>query len=326
MIAVSLRVAVIGARGVGRFHAQWYAREGCEVVAFVCSRPDSVPTNEAALRGVVPNFSGRGYTDLRTMLEAEKPEIVSVCSPHALHGEHCLIALSMGAHVLCEKPLTWLGPDKLEETLQQTQAVVTTATQKGLWLAVNTQYMAAVPYLQQLFQNFSLPPLPRQLTLTMEARMRDRDTSGIDLWVDLAPHPLSLLLTLFPEAVLQQEGVAFEESMDALTARFSIEVNRTLIPVTIRVRRHSGTLERSIVWEDVTVRFEPSVREDGTYCLRLVWQDGSQVVEDFMQLSIRQFVRAVLGHGEPLCYGAQAIRQMEWLVTLAQQYLSQRQR
>jgi len=114
-----LRVAIIGVRGVGKFHAQWYAREGCEVVAFLSSRPDTLAPNEATLKSVLPEFCGLGYADLQEMLEAEQPDAVSVCSPHALHADHCLEVLAYGAHVLCEKPLVWLGTDRLEETLTQ---------------------------------------------------------------------------------------------------------------------------------------------------------------------------------------------------------------
>jgi UDP-N-acetylglucosamine 3-dehydrogenase len=102
-----IRVAVIGVRGVGKFHAQWFAKEGCEVVAFVSSSPETIAQNETAIKSVVPNFRGQGYCDLREMLEKERPDAVSVCSPHHLHAEHCLEALRHGVHVLCEKPLVW---------------------------------------------------------------------------------------------------------------------------------------------------------------------------------------------------------------------------
>lgn len=56
---MALRVAVIGVRGVGKFHAQWFAHEGAQVVAFVASRPETLHANETALRQVVPDFAGR---------------------------------------------------------------------------------------------------------------------------------------------------------------------------------------------------------------------------------------------------------------------------
>lgn len=319
-----LKVAIIGVRGVGKFHAQWYAKEGCEVVAFVSSRPETLVENEKSLRAVVPDFQGRGYTDLNDMLDGERPEAVSVCSPHHLHAEHCFEALSRGIHVLCEKPLVWFGSDKLNETLEQSRKVVNLAIGKGLKFAVNTQYMAAAPYLLRILDEQNLPKIPKQITLTMEAKLRERDTSGVNLWVDLAPHPLSVLSALFPNAELDLENAVFEEGNDSLVAHFTVRFQTHQIPVTIRVRRHSGELERSVAWDEFKVKFLPFVDENGIYRIQLAWENACQVVEDFMQVSIRQFVRSVLGEGSPLCDAKTALLQMEWLIALTSKYLTMR--
>jgi hypothetical protein len=47
-------------------------------------------------------------------------------------------------------------------------------------------------------------------------------------------------------------------------------------------------------------------------------------VEDFMQVSIRRFVKAVLGEGMPLCDAETAMKQMEWLIALVRKYLTMR--
>ena len=323
---MAVRVAVVGVRGVVKFHAQWFAREGCEVVAFVASRPETLPQNEAALKALVPHFSGRGYTELRQMLVSERPDAVSVCSPHALHAAHALEALTNGAHVLCEKPLVWLGTERLEEALAQTSALVEAATNLGKVLAVNTQYVAAIPALRQLWRERSLPEVPERLTLVMEAKVRERDTSGVDLWVDLAPHPLSLLLALFPDAQLEPDSVVFEEGSDWLTAHFQVHLRPASLRTTISVRRHSGPLERSIAWDDFKVRFEPFVGEDGVYRICLCWDNERALVDDFMQVSIRRFVGALTGVDQPLCDASMAARQMEWLVALVREYLAMKRR
>ena len=319
-----IRVAVIGVRGVGKFHAQWFAREGCEVVAFVSSSPETIAQNEIAIKSVVPNFRGRGYYDLREMLEKEKPDAVSVCSPHHLHAEHCLEALKHGVHVLCEKPLVWLGQDKLDDSLEQARKVVNESKERGLQFAVNTQYAASVPHLRQIWGEQGLPQIPDHITLTMEAKMRERDTSGVNLWVDLAPHPLSILLALFPDADLELNGVEFEEGSDSLSAHFSVRWQNQKIPVTVRTRRHSGELERSVSWSKFKTEFVPFVGEDGFYRIQIKWEEGERVAEDFMQVSIRQFVKAVLGEGMPLCDAEMAMRQMEWLIALVRKYLTMR--
>ncbi|MEZ8219881.1 Oxidoreductase family, NAD-binding Rossmann fold, partial [Candidatus Fervidibacteria bacterium JGI MDM2 JNZ-1-D12] len=87
---------------------------------------------------------------------------VSVCSPHHLHAEHCIEALSRGVHVLCEKPLVWLSAGRLDEALEQSRKVVNLAVERNLQFAVNTQYVAAVPYLLQIWDEQGLPKIPEQ--------------------------------------------------------------------------------------------------------------------------------------------------------------------
>ncbi|MCS7263605.1 MAG: Gfo/Idh/MocA family oxidoreductase [Armatimonadetes bacterium] len=321
---MDLKVAIVGSRGVGKFHAQWYAYEGCEVVAFVASRPETLAENEKALKSVVPNFNGNGYADLRKMFELEKPDVVSICSPHHLHAEHSFVAIDFGVHILCEKPLVWFGQDKLDEAIEQSEKVVNAAKERGLKFAVNTQYVAAVSHLLEIFTKQGLPQKPSKVALTMEAKTRERDKSGVNLWIDLAPHPLSVLLALFPKAELDLTDAVFEEGEDYLVAHFALKNEGEQIPVSIKVRRHSGNLERSVLWEDFKVEFLPFVGDDGVYRIRIKWEGGEQVVEDFMQVSIRKFVRSVLGEGEPLCDGAMGLKQMEWLVGTVRKYLSTR--
>lgn len=71
--------------------------------------------NEDVAKQTAERFSvGAYYTDAETMLEAEKPDLVSVCVPNSLHKEYCLLALSHGAHVLGEKPLAYRYADVIE--------------------------------------------------------------------------------------------------------------------------------------------------------------------------------------------------------------------
>lgn len=54
------------------------------------------------------------YTDAEEMLRAHKPDVVSVCVPNMLHKKFTMLALSYGAHVLCEKPLAFTYADAKE--------------------------------------------------------------------------------------------------------------------------------------------------------------------------------------------------------------------
>jgi predicted dehydrogenase len=97
--------AVIGAGVISEIcHLPGYVREGFRVVA-LCD-VDQAKAEKLATRFPVE----RVYTDWRHMLETERPDVVSVCTPNALHEEQVIAALEHGAHVLCEKPLATSAP------------------------------------------------------------------------------------------------------------------------------------------------------------------------------------------------------------------------
>jgi predicted dehydrogenase len=90
-----VRAVIVGSGGIARIHAVLIEQLGGCVVA-VCGR---------TIAGAQALGRGAAYDNFGSMLRAEKPEVVHVCSPNHLHAEHTLAALAAGAHVFCEKPL-----------------------------------------------------------------------------------------------------------------------------------------------------------------------------------------------------------------------------
>ncbi len=96
---MTLKAAVIGVGQIGRHHARVYRSiEKVELVAVV----DADPT---AFSKLTRSSQTRGYVDYRQMLEAEAPDLVSVCVPTKLHCEIAREILQRGIAVLAEKPL-----------------------------------------------------------------------------------------------------------------------------------------------------------------------------------------------------------------------------
>lgn len=99
-----VRVAVVGLGPIGNLHARIYQLCDLAELVGVC---DLVPerSSEAASRFGTPSFS-----DLRTMLEAVNPAVVSVATAGSENGgDHygpTIQALTHGCHVLCEKPIS----------------------------------------------------------------------------------------------------------------------------------------------------------------------------------------------------------------------------
>jgi len=91
-------VAVIGAGDMGMRHAEHWQSSGARIVA-VCD-PDADRAGAAAAR-----FGAEASADPLTAVRREDVNVVSVCTPTALHAPVTIAALEAGKDVLCEKPI-----------------------------------------------------------------------------------------------------------------------------------------------------------------------------------------------------------------------------
>jgi predicted dehydrogenase len=94
-----LRVAVAGTSFGG--HVQipvFQSTARTRVVAVASGRAERA--RQAAAEHGIPAH----YTNFEEMLDKEKPDIVSITTPPALHFPMTMAALSRGIHILCEKP------------------------------------------------------------------------------------------------------------------------------------------------------------------------------------------------------------------------------
>jgi predicted dehydrogenase len=111
MASKKFKVAVVGTgmiANAAHIPAWRDSADRAEIVAVADDRGGVA--QETAERYGIPKF----YNDYRTLLEKEKPDIVSVATPNCYHKEVSIAALQSGAHVLCEKPLSISEADAIE--------------------------------------------------------------------------------------------------------------------------------------------------------------------------------------------------------------------
>ncbi len=95
------KVAIVGCGGIAQVHARALsALEGAELCAFVDCKP------ERAEQMAAQYGKGRAktYGSLGEMLAAEHPQVVHICTPHALHVPMAMEVLEGGGSVFMEKP------------------------------------------------------------------------------------------------------------------------------------------------------------------------------------------------------------------------------
>jgi len=126
-----MRIRTVGLIGLGgvarRIHLPAIAkREDLRLVG--AAEVDAENERLATARFKVP----RVYRRVEELLETEKPEIVVVGTPPALHAANVRAALQAGADVLCEKPFV--------TTLEEADGLIELARSSRKLLAVNNQY------------------------------------------------------------------------------------------------------------------------------------------------------------------------------------------
>ena len=110
-----LRWGIVGCGVIAPAHAESLARaKGAKLVA-VC---DIVP--EKAARLAARFGQPAVYSDLKEMLQQGELDILSVCTPSGLHGEHIEAAAEAGVHILSEKPLE-ITLEKMDSAIRACQ-------------------------------------------------------------------------------------------------------------------------------------------------------------------------------------------------------------
>jgi predicted dehydrogenase len=137
------RAAAIGRAGGGGYgHGLHVAYKELENVEFVAVADAD---DEGRREGQEETGAPQAYADYQEMLQEEKPDIVSVCPRWTdCHLEMVLACLEAGAHVYCEKPMTW--------NLEEGDQIVSMAAAAGKKVAVAHQavYLPAVQGIKKM--------------------------------------------------------------------------------------------------------------------------------------------------------------------------------
>jgi UDP-N-acetylglucosamine 3-dehydrogenase len=122
----ALTVVIVGAGGMGRTHADaWSQTPNVSIAGVVDVLPERV--RELAAKYAIPKTGD----DYKAMLDAIKPDIVSVCVQADLHPEVACYAAERKVHVLCEKPIAL--------TTEEAQQMIDTCRAHGVQLGVGFQ-------------------------------------------------------------------------------------------------------------------------------------------------------------------------------------------
>jgi predicted dehydrogenase len=106
-----MRIGLCGFGGLGHVHANALCRLPDVKIVAVCDiHPERLAAAEVAtnLPGAPASFDIRSaatYTDFRTLLKRERPDVVVTALPTDIHAEYAILAMKAGCHVFSEKPM-----------------------------------------------------------------------------------------------------------------------------------------------------------------------------------------------------------------------------
>jgi predicted dehydrogenase len=189
------------------------------------------------------------------------------------------------------------------------------AERRGVVLSVNTQYVAAA----EAYRAFLPEALAsgRSFRATMTSQRKPDGPRGRAVWLDLAPHPLSILLALRPEARLEAARVAGRIEPDATDLAFTVVTDGLPCRAEVRVAKlPQPPFPRSFGFGDHAVEYGGEPDAAGVYRGFLRHGDGTWCGDDFMRTSLARFCAAVRGQGPPLTTAAAAVRTLRLLLEL----------
>ena len=126
-----IKVALVGAGGWGYQHARVFAARDDVLLCAVAGR------TEARTRARAEQFGMRYYLDIDAMLDAEKPDLVSLSLPNMAHYEPTLRVIQAGYPLLVEKPLVF--------DLEEAATLLREAEARDLFFAINFNHRYARP-------------------------------------------------------------------------------------------------------------------------------------------------------------------------------------
>ena len=307
--AAPVRVAVLGASGIGRFHVREFARAGAEVVAILGSTPESAACTASKL--------AREYADLGVNpkplssldeLFAEDLDAVTIATPNHLHQEATLRALLAGLFVFCEKPLFWNpGMSLADAHVLLADLYMAGARDR---VCVNTSNAS---FVRTLRERGLIPRRPRKFEFHL---MTVGEKEGKRVGIDLLPHALSLLyecaapIQCSPHTKYDRMFIHCALSHMKARFRFKVVSDEPSDIETIFILGQYPGGPKSMTFTIDNHFFERIQRldEDGRYRVYLRTADKQEhEVEDPFRAYIRDFLQAVCNRtAMPVCFDTSA--------------------
>jgi predicted dehydrogenase len=285
-----LKIAVLGASGIGKFHVREFLAAGANVTAILGSSKESVEKTADSLN-LEFGFHPKTYVKLETLLQTEHLDAVSIATPPQMHYDQAKKCLEAGLHVLCEKPFVF---NSYSENGKPTAELIALAKNQNRIVTINTQWPSVLRYVAPLVD------ISRVESFFMYTQPGER---GIGMLWDHLPHTNSMLVKLIPGG--RAEEIKFSEtSEEENDVDFIYRSHDSLCQVHYKFK-FKATRPRDLWFSINGVEFKREIGE--AYQQKLITGKANIEIEDPFKASLKMFVDSIKGMAQPLISTAEII-------------------
>lgn len=98
------KVAIFGIGHFGKFHIREFLKYDCKIEAILCKTKESIPNKLKLIKNLY-DIIPKAYCNADELLQENKIDIVSICTPDETHEKYIKICLNYKVSIFCEKPI-----------------------------------------------------------------------------------------------------------------------------------------------------------------------------------------------------------------------------
>jgi hypothetical protein len=284
-----MNVSIVGAgrkrNGIGEYIAKYFHENGARITGVLGTTETSSAEAASGLRKY--GIEAHPYTDFTQMVDQEHPDLVVIASPSSTHYDYLAQCVEASIHVFCEKPFVSC---ETEDAEKRVEGLLRKAREKGLMVAMNSQWPFAMPYYEELCGTIRIQGAKRFL-MNMSPSCRGRE-----MIPESVPHALSLLYSTFGAGTAGKAN--FEstgESEIRLTFRYVTRTTDCDVCVQLRLQE-SQPRNFSFGFNDRIVHRHLELPD---YAIFFHYEDRKIRILDPLTLSVRNAMEAVEKKIEP---------------------------
>lgn len=305
-----MKVSIIGAgrnrSGIGEYIAKYFHKNGAEVISILGRTEETGRQASLNLQkyGIKANF----YTDFDEMVERERPDVMVIASPSPTHHDYLMKCVELGLHIFCEKP--FLSPD-LDGATGRAEAILEKAKERRLIISMNSQWPFALKDYKKICGEIEMKKSNRFfVTLSPFASGKEMISEGV-------PHALSLLYSMLGEGEVRD--LVFETPREEeMAIRFKYLFGKKDCDVLIKLtKKKEQPREFQFGFNDKIVSRSLNLKN---YDIYFNYGNRKYKIADPLDLSVRDFMKAVQKKGEPLIGSSHILCNMSLLKTIYDHY------